>query len=68
MKKYLGEAGLGRLLSLIRAALAEKADRSELDEQLGAVAGATGVRSRPHRWNAWSKASLTTAFTWSAFL
>ena len=40
MKRYLGEAGLGRLLSLIRAALAEKADRSELDEQLGAVAGA----------------------------
>lgn len=40
MKKYLGEAGLGRLLSLIRAALAEKVDRSELDEQLGAVAGA----------------------------
>lgn len=40
MKKYLGETGLGKLLSLVKAALDEKADRAEVEAQLGDVASA----------------------------
>lgn len=43
MRKYIGENALGKLLALVRAALAEKADQTALEAlsaQVGAVASA----------------------------
>lgn len=39
MKKYLGSEGIGKLVGLIKAALAEKADKAYVDDAIQAAIG-----------------------------